>query len=109
LLVQVPPCQVDDLRDVAFGCVHNDFSGPTDHWDEERPPWTAFCFANYVAWFYFFLHCLRHGIHYAVPSKSAPSQRENTEDAPNGDGRHASSHGLAGFKKADFNIGKIPR
>jgi hypothetical protein len=103
LLVQVPSYQVDDLRDVAFGCAHDDYSGPTEHWDEQRPPWMAFCFTNYVAWFYFFLHCLRQGVHYAVPS-----QRDNTEAAPNGDGRRAPLNGPAGFKEAESNIGKIP-
>jgi hypothetical protein len=79
LLVQVPSYQVDDLRDVAFGCAHDDYSGPTEHWDEQRPPWMAFCFTNYVAWFYF--HC---------------------------DERRAPSNGPAGFKEAESNIGKIP-
>jgi hypothetical protein len=66
-LVQTSESQVDDLRDIAFGCSRGNHSGSTEYWEEKQPPWTAFYFMTFEAWFAFVAFCADQGVTYSVP------------------------------------------
>jgi hypothetical protein len=55
---------LEDLRLMAYDAANKVRGGSTEHWDEERPSGTAFCFVNWEAAFLFTVHCARASIPY---------------------------------------------
>jgi hypothetical protein len=55
---------LEDLRMMAYAAANKIRGGSTEHWDEERPSGTAFCFVTWEAAFLFTAHCARTGIPY---------------------------------------------
>jgi hypothetical protein len=53
---------LEDLRMMAYAAANKVRGGSTEHWDEERPSGTAFCFMTSTAAFLFTVHCARSGI-----------------------------------------------